>query len=185
MNSLPKTKETTDETWKMVQGFPMYDVSDKGNVRSYQTDRRSCFLKPILTNDGYFRVALYRDSEQHLKQVHRLVLEAFVSLRPEGLETNHKDGDKINNHLENLEWISHRGNICHAYAIGLRTQIGEKNNQAKLKNGELWLIKRLLWFELKQKKIAKMFKVGRVAITDIKRERSWRHIKFEPKGGRR
>ena len=116
----------TDEIWKMVQGFPMYDVSNKGRVRSYYR-RKLRYKIPTLFNYGYMVVSLSRDSKTYLKLVHRLVLEAFVCLCPKGLETNHKDGIKTNNHLSNLEWISRGDNISHAYGIGLRTSTGENN----------------------------------------------------------
>jgi hypothetical protein len=95
----------------------------------------------------------------------------------------HKDGIKGHNFVENLEWITPSENVKHAFSMGLRKPLilkGENHPQAKLKGDEVWLIKRLLWFEWPQTKIAKMFKVNVGIINFISQGRTWIHIKFKP-----
>lgn len=174
----------TNEIWKPIKDFPMYEVSNQGQVRSYQAGY-SHLLKPRIKHD-YVYVHLYHEGKRHEVGVHVLVSEAFFGPRPDFYVCNHKDGIKGNNDISNLEWITKSDDLKHAYKIGLRypsfnfNRSGEHTSRAKLKNGEVWLIKRLLWFETFQKDIAKMFKVGRTTIAAINQGYSWQHINFVP-----
>lgn len=98
------------ENWKPVIGWPEYEVSDQGRVRSldrYRPGRNGCvrlIRGRVLGNrsrKGYLRV---RFPDRQDKFVHVLVLEAFMGSRPAGHETRHLDGDKTNNNLANLAW---------------------------------------------------------------------------------
>lgn len=168
------------ELWKTIKDYPDYKVSNKGQVKSFKR-KYSHFLKPPVRS-GYFRVTLRNETTRYDADVHVLVLEAFACLRPNGLEANHKDGNKQNNYISNLEWIMKSQNLEHAHKTGLmNTNLkGEDHPKAKLKDGEIWLIKRLLWFEIYQRKIAKMFKVTQGCIGKINTGKTWSHIKFEP-----
>lgn len=98
------------ETWKKISGWP-YSVSDSGRVRN---DRNGRILAGFFVRD-YHRVLL--SNKGHLKKfmVHRLVAEAFIP-KPDGnMEVNHIDGNGRNNHVSNLEWVSHSENVLHAY----------------------------------------------------------------------
>lgn len=96
------------ETWAHIKGFLWrYQVSDKGRVRNYQTQR---LLKLERHYRGYLRVQLGRGPHYF---VHRLVAEAFLE-NPDNLPiVNHKDRNKCNNSLENLEWLSLKDNSQH------------------------------------------------------------------------
>ena len=107
------------ETWKEIEGFSGYFISDEGRVRSSEVIssgqnyskitvriKPSYILKPMKTNCGYYRVCLYKDGKQYYKTIHRLVAEAFIP-NPNNLPcVNHKDEDKFNNNVENLEWCT-------------------------------------------------------------------------------
>ena len=105
------------ETWKDIAGYEgLYNVSNKGNVYSVErinSNGRKCggiILKPICTTDGYLQVGLSKDGIVKRKLVHRLVLESFVP-NSNGLpEVNHRDENKKNNCVENLEWCDARYN---------------------------------------------------------------------------
>ena len=85
-----------------------YEIKKNGRVWSY---KRKKFLKPMLTMDGYHRVSLYKEGKRKTYYIHRLVAQTFIP-NPEGLpEVNHKDEDKSNNCVENLEWMSKIDNI--------------------------------------------------------------------------
>ena len=170
-----------DEIWKVVKDYPDYEVSNKGRVRSYKCGYLH-FLKPGKRLPGYLHVVLANKKGSFNKSVHILVLEAFIGLRPNNLVANHKDGIKTNNNFNNLEWITKSEDVKHARHLGLipYIRIGEQTSQAKLKDGEVWLIKRLLWFEYTQRKVAKMFKVCGSTVGRINKEYVWSHIKFEP-----
>lgn len=115
--------------WRPVVGFEdNYEVSDEGQVRTKErrvkTARGSRLvpakLRKFDTTSGYYDVVLFLDGVGTTKLVHRLVAEAFLP-NPDGLEVvNHKDGNKQNNCVENLEWCSRNQNDLHASLKGLR-----------------------------------------------------------------
>ena len=91
----------------------MYEVSDTGLVRSlnYNHTGRAKLLKPRKQRDGYLDVCLCKNGKVKRMLVHRLVAEAFIP-NPQSLETvNHKDEDKHNNNVSNLEWLSGTDNL--------------------------------------------------------------------------
>lgn len=98
--------------WKIVVDHANYSISDCGEVRNNRTNR---MLIPVLTKNGYLRVGL----DGKLCRIHRLVAEAFID-NPNGYtQVNHIDGNKCNNHVNNLEWCTPSQNIIHALKTGL------------------------------------------------------------------
>lgn len=90
-----------------VAGFPGYSVTDDGRIWSEKSQK---WLKGVPTKVGYLIVTLYVEGKKHMKTIHRLVAEAFIP-NPEGLpEVNHRDEDKANNVVSNLEWCSTKYN---------------------------------------------------------------------------
>ena len=168
-----------EEIWKRVKDYPDYEVSNKGRVLSHKRGWTGLLkLRPDLSH-GYEKITLSENGRQKAFDVHRLVLEVFIGPCPLGHETNHKDGVKSNNNLENLEWVTPSENATHAHQTGLirlPPPFGEKSSKAKLKDGEVHLIKKLLRKGIKQITIAKMFKVTPGCISHIKTERYWDHI---------
>lgn len=105
---------------KVISGFPDYTVTDKGEVFSYKMGRK---LRALVKDGcGYLRVGLSnsRQGKKAVKKVHRLVAEAFLP-NPNNLEeVNHIDGNKANNTVSNLEWVSRQQNMQHSWDSGLR-----------------------------------------------------------------
>ena len=103
-------KENIMEHWKSIAGYEeLYEVSDIGRVKSLKYGKEK-ILKPWKTHKGYIRVNLYKDGQRKMQFIHRLVAEAFIP-NPNNLETiNHKDEDKTNNTVINLEWMSREDN---------------------------------------------------------------------------
>ncbi len=125
MNCLTRAKE--GEIWKPVYGYPHYQVSNVGTVKN----SKGLVLIPQPSVKGYLTIGLYKDKKCKRKSVHSVVLEAFISPRPLGLHGCHKDGNKLNNHLYNLAWVTPKENISHKVAHGTYG-LGEKNAFAKL-----------------------------------------------------
>ena len=101
----------TEEIWCPIKGFEnIYEVSDQGRVRSLKFGKER-ILKPALTTQGYLIVGLCKNGEIKQCLVHRLVALAFIP-NPDNLpEVNHKDENKENNSVQNLEWCDQKYNI--------------------------------------------------------------------------
>lgn len=142
-----------EEIWKTIPDFPNYSASTHGRIRrdaKGTSARPGTIMKPCagvnITKEGKpvsWSVRLYRDGKQHSPTIHRLVLETFVSKRPEGMECCHNDGDSSNNRLENLRWDSNTANRADMIRHGTSTR-GEKSHNAKLTEAEVKEIKRSL-----------------------------------------
>lgn len=112
------------EEWKPIVGFETnYEVSNQGRVRRIWRGSGKIVnrpLSPLKTKFGYFRVCLFKEDARKYCHIHRLVMAAFIGALPEGMQVNHKDGDKENNSLENLEYVTAAENTHHACETGLR-----------------------------------------------------------------
>lgn len=106
------------EEWNTINDFPNYEVSNTGIVRNRKTGR---ILKPYSNRGGYLVVILMNSKgERKCLLVHRLVAKAFIPNPNAFPQINHKDGNKHNNFVDNLEWCTARTNIQHACKMGLR-----------------------------------------------------------------
>lgn len=123
--------DNVTEIWKPVtQSEEKYWVSSAGNIRK-NTGR---ILSTPTGKRGYPCVNITIDKKTRLRTVHRLVVEAFI-LNPENKpEVNHIDGNKQNNHIENLEWCTAKENMLHARVTGLHKSDGQKP-VLQIKNG--------------------------------------------------
>ena len=178
------------EVWKDIPDYEgSYQVSNMGRVRSvdrvvtYKDGRMGKFkgkaLKPYL-GKGYERVMLCNDNGLTNKAVHRLVLEAFKPhVNMNDLQVNHIDGDKLNNHLTNLEWVTARDNMLHAYDIGLMTNKGERNPNAKLSSTDVLEILQRLDTGDSYKDIGSEYGVSGECISHIDAGITWRSVREE------
>lgn len=113
---LPKWRPRVSEWhhWKRVHQCKSYWVSRCGTVRNqFGMDMR------INRTGEYPAINLCRDGVQKTHRIHNLVLTAFGGARPAGHQCNHKNGDKFDNRIENLEWMTPSENSQHAYDTGL------------------------------------------------------------------
>lgn len=107
-----------EELWKSIEGYEgLYEVSNFGNVKSIT---RNKVMKPGSHKFGYRYVILYKEGSNKSVLVHRLVADAFIPKISGEEDVNHIDGNKSNNCVENLEWVSKSENMKHAYQSGLR-----------------------------------------------------------------
>lgn len=93
------------EVWKEISGFCGYQVSNIGRVKRSKKDKEK-IIRQQKTNSGYLSVSIYKCGKQYRKNVHRLVADAFLRNENELPFVNHKDENKLNNSVENLEWCS-------------------------------------------------------------------------------
>lgn len=126
------------EIWKDINEFEgLYQVSNLGNVKRIRfinknTNKEQEMLKvKKLRKDGYYEVALYKNSKGKSKQVHRLVANAFIPNLDNKPEVNHKNGIKTDNRVSNLEWVTISENALHSSRV-LRNNV-RKINQYDLK----------------------------------------------------
>ena len=124
-------KDLPSEEWRDVVGYEgLYQVSNLGRVKSFKKDKAK-ILKSNPGIGGYLRVVLCKDFKNKNRFVHVLVAKAFIPNPDNKPQVNHIDGDKTNNRVENLEWMTCSENIHHAFANGLRKS-GCKHFRAKL-----------------------------------------------------
>lgn len=169
-----------------IPGYDQYyEIDQTGEIytlvkrRSYKAGRQK---KSSVHKSGYVYVAP-TDEKGHAKKhyIHRLVMLTFCPIEnSDDLDVNHKDGNKQNCSLSNLEWCTHKENQMHArdtlkVNFGLR---GEDSGNAKLSEDDVRHIRRL-WDNgngMQQIHIAKIFNVSSVCVSLIVRRKSWKHV---------
>lgn len=107
-----------EEIWKDIPGYEgLYKVSNLGRVKSFiiHNGTNTRILKPRKVKDGYLMVALYNNKKRKNFQIHQLVAQMFIPNINNYTEVNHKDLNKSNNSVTNLEWLNHHENILHYY----------------------------------------------------------------------
>ena len=133
------------EQWKEVKGFGgMYSVSNTGEVMSHQRFAEGInrllfnrILKKLKKGSGYLGVTLSKNNKQYQKSIHRLVAENFIPNPKNKPQVNHKDGDKHNNNVDNLQWVTVSENTLHAYReLGVKGKLGWRKPNAKRRDRE-------------------------------------------------
>jgi hypothetical protein len=116
-----KPASEDEEVWLPIPGYEgRYYVSNFGRIRSDVSRLMpGRILKMCVSNTGYFYVRLWKNGREKVHFTHALVAAAFLGPRPVGLLVNHKDGSKLNNRPENLEYVTRSENIQHAFDTGL------------------------------------------------------------------
>jgi hypothetical protein len=166
--------------WKPIQLAPDYEVSNFGEVRSLgfitpfgSAKKYHCpkILKPWISA-GYPTVGLRTNDGPLRIRVHRLVAEAFLDNPSGKLHVNHKDGNRTNNNIDNLEWTTASENAFHKTRI-LKKGLGEDNGHSKLTDVEVIAIRAASGM---QKDIAVAFGVCQMTVSLIKRYKIWKHV---------
>lgn len=170
------------EIWKTVPSLNhMYEVSNLGRVRNTKSKK---LLKLQTNASGYYIFSAYIEPNKPVTTpVHRAVAEVFLGKCPNNYEVNHIDGNKKNNNVNNLEYVTRSENLLHAYKIGLRKgpkanpRRGEDHPFAKLKEEDVILIlKTHRETGYGDRKLARILGFPKSAIGPILRNRSWKHI---------
>jgi hypothetical protein len=127
------------EKFVKINGYNgVYEISSLGNVISNNFGKKKILKHGIMTS-GYKMVSLKKDGKQKMFSIHRLLAIAFIDNPNTYPQVNHKDGNKLNNDLSNLEWCTRSQNIQHMYDSGLKTYIplhnkgkfGKDHNRSK------------------------------------------------------
>ena len=105
------------EMWKEIPGTGgQYQISNTGKIRTAKTGR---ILTPVIDKRGYERVCLFKCDRERRHKIHRLVALAYIPNPDNKPQVNHKDGNKRNNSVDNLEWVTNDENMSHSRANGL------------------------------------------------------------------
>jgi DNA-binding transcriptional regulator YiaG len=159
--------------YKTIPNHPRYEISKEGIIRT----KISLKIKSqYVGSTGYYMVSFSYLNKSKPLRVHRLIAETYIPNPENQPEINHKDGNKLNNNISNLEWVTHLGNMQHANKAGLMNNKGSNNGTAKLKETDILKIRELLKTKLSQQKIANMFNVSRSAILMIHLNKRWSHV---------
>lgn len=160
------------EIWKIIPGYSPYFASNLGRIK-----RNNIILKGNIQNNGYNYISISVNGEIRNIRTHRLIAYTFLKTRKkDGI--NHKDGNKLNNRIDNLEWATCKQNMRHAKKLGLlKGPQGEKQHMSKLTDMKVINIRKLYnTGEFTQNNLAKKYKVHQTNIHYIVSRKKWRHI---------
>jgi hypothetical protein len=156
--------------WKKIKEYPDYSVSNTGLIKSHKFGKER-ILKSSLAR-GYEQNIIRANKKSITVKIHRLVANHFLEIITGKNFVNHKDGNKKNNNVKNLEWCTPKENGSHASKNGLMG-IGSK----KLTLNEVIEIRKLLLEGLSYSKIGKKYNVHRMTIYSINKGRNWKNEK--------
>lgn len=160
------------ETWKHIDGYDRYEVSDCGRVRT----KEGRFMSFMVHHKGYFKVELSKNGEGKGHFVHRLVAKAFIDNPENKPQVNHKDTDKQNNRIGNLEWATQLENVDHAFANRLMSVFKQSKNVKILTDEQIHIIRDAKFNRnFTRKDLCKSIGVSIHVVKDIRSKRSWAH----------
>lgn len=181
--------------YRVLKEFPDYALSDNGLVYSFLNPLNPRPLVPGLTNyrgkDGkkdyskcYKTVNLRNDearkkdkNKRICKQIHRLICKAFHDNPLNKPQVNHKDGDKFNNHKDNLEWVTPKENVIHALETGLTMPpVGEQKPNAKYTEELMRKVADEIRNGVSNIELVKKYGFDHRKVTKIRMMREWKHI---------
>lgn len=159
------------EEWKTIPNFPMYEASSLGRIRSI--DRiitrndgkvlhlKQHILKPTKSN-GYYSVNVSENNKISSVKVHILVAQAFLGVKSKNLDVRHKNGDKTDNRIDNLEYGTRSDNMLDGYKIRGRTMYCQKLSPIQAKE-----IRQKYQQGKSQRQLAKEYDVSKTTIASI------------------
>lgn len=159
------------EQWKVVKGFENYLVSSLGNVKTINGK-----LKKVVydSKNDYGYVELWKNNKGKKFRIHRLVAETFIPNTLGKEQVNHIDGDKKNNCVSNLEWVTPKENIRHAIENDLSSiKYGSKNLASKLKEEDVKYIRENARINKSVKELSEIYNVSTTTIYNIINYKKW------------
>lgn len=180
-----------EEIWKDIAGYKgFYQVSNLGRIKSlcrktlnskgvYHTVGGR-IMAPKKDPNGYLSIILSKNQVTKQERIHRLVALAFID-NPENKDlVNHMDGNKRNNVVTNLEWVTHSQNHKHAFRTGLRVPTdtsGSKNGRARVTEDIVRQIRFDFDNNMSQKDLIEKYNIPSSTITNIKLRHTWKCVK--------
>ncbi len=157
------------EMWKDIDGSN-FEVSNLGRVRNKKNGRITVGTQ---NEKGYLRVSVYIDGKTKSMKVHRLVAKAFIPNPNEFPEVNHKNGDKTDNRVYNLEWVTHEQNVKHAFAKGLADDRNKKITDEQIEYIRKNCIKGDKEFGVRA--IARKLGLSHTTVKDVLNNKRWKN----------
>lgn len=162
---------------KAIPNYKGYYITTDGDVYSTKKSKLPVKMKSNIDTSNYYRITLItKPNEAKTLLVHRLVAITYIP-NPDNLpQVNHKDGNKLNNNVDNLEWVTAGDNQRHAYDTGLKSVSGESNPRSILKEDQVLLIYNQLKEGRRVIDIAKEYGATTGMIGSIKDRTNWNYL---------
>lgn len=166
---------------KIISYAKRYSISDDGKVKSYAKCKTGKYLKPSKSGKdkrGYLFVDIALDIGIYRQcQIHRLVAEAFIPNPDNKPCVNHKDGNKLNNNVSNLEWVTYKENTQHALNNNLlNPPIGERSGSCKISEVTAKNIVSDIISGKTNKEISEIYGLSNRHISSIRTKSVWKHL---------
>ena len=159
-----------------IPNYTKYSATEDGKIYSHGV--RSGWLKPLIDKNGYHRYRIIdNNGKKKSMYAHRLIALTFLPNQDNKKFVNHKDHDKSNNALENLEWVTHLENIRHDWAMGTRSKLkGVEVGGAKMDDRLILKIRQMYRDGARQIELGEFFGISQPTISQIVLRKTWRHI---------
>ena len=162
---------------RKIKNWEIYTIDEFGKVKNTKTNR---YLKGALNSKGYLRVELHNNKKLKKFFVHRLVAEYFIDNPFNKEQVNHIDGNKLNNCVDNLEWVTNQENRNHAVKNGLTKNLcGEEAPWSKLTKKNVLEIRKKYNNKnemFNAKELSKKFNVSINQIMCVAKRKSWKSV---------
>lgn len=182
MSSESMREKFVIETWKPVKGYKgYYSVSSLGRVRRDKASvgTRIKILKTGLCGGNYHRFTLHKNGIAKAVLLHRVIIESFIGKCPKGKEVNHIDGNRLNNSINNLEYVTSKENNAHARNLGLWDCRGSKCGKATLTDEQVLSIRNEYSDgKVSQRFLARKYKTTQANVWDIIHGNTWKALKL-------
>lgn len=194
-NDRPAETPKPPDEFVDIPGFVgIYQASRSGQIRSltrvvphtygwkYSAKTRTIhgqmLTRPSIGKDGYLRANLYANSKRRCFLWHRVIALAFLGPpRGDKIEVNHKDGNRVNNSIDNLEYVTRSENAFHAFRVlGRQSPRGEKNRKAKMRPGRVVLMRKMRCEGKTFAFLGRKFGVSANAAKAICNRKNWSHV---------
>lgn len=178
------------EKWKDIKGYEgAYQISSLGKVKSLSRTARIGYnffrkmiekiLKASIDGAGYYQIRLSINRTVKSYRIHRLIAEHFILNPRMNVCINHKDGNKLNNKIDNLEWCTYSENMIHSLEKGLRKPpTNESHGMAKLNRFQVQRIRLIkeIMPKITKKALGKLFNMSEGGISGILGYKVWKKI---------